>query len=153
MAKAATTAAANSPPPPTDKHPDGTGGGEPAKVLTPKEEREAAYRKATLRHDFEELKPGEYECTGVWFPYHLPDATRNISLGKHMTSITQLSGTCEKIVMQVNGAVRVHMSIVSGPRLPAGSMNYVVFGPGSYSHVEAMPVSPEELGIVKRLPT
>ena len=120
------------------------------KVPQTKEEREAAYRAATLRADLETLKPGDVECTGVWFPdnQRLPNGDRQIILGKSL-SISQLTGRVEKIVREANGCVRLHMDIQSG-NVPAGTRSYVFFGT-NYHYAEAMPSTPEMLGMVHRL--
>src|SRR5688500_5425261 len=84
--------------------------------------------EASRREDLETTGPGEYECTGIWFPVGqmLPNASREVMLGGHISGISALSGRVDKIVMQANGIVRVCMEVTSG-RLPPGTRNYIFF--------------------------
>lgn len=106
--------------------------------------------EASRREELETLAPGEYDLTGVWFPLDqmLPNSSRNFALGG-ILPISSLSGRIDKIVMQVNGAIRVCMEVTSG-RMPGGTRNYLWFSPGSYQYAEAMPVTPAELGTLRR---
>lgn len=106
-----------------------------------------AQRAATIREEWEKLGPGEFDVTGLWMDIGklFPNGQRSAILGG-MWSGSSLSGRVLRIVMMPSGTVRMHVDVTSG-RLPVGSRNYVFFGPGAYSYVEAMPITPKELGI------
>jgi hypothetical protein len=107
--------------------------------------------EASWRTELETVAPGEHECTGLWFPdaRRLPNGNRECMLGGTIGGISSLSGRVDKIVMQVNGAVRICMEVTSG-RLPAGTRNYIFFSPDSYQYVEAAPITPRDLGMLRR---
>lgn len=146
MAKAATatnqTTADNQPPPSPPP--------EPEKALPTKETRAASYRSSLDKADLENLKPGEVECTAVWFPdsARLPNGQRQIILGTSL-SISQLTGRVERIVREPSGCIRLHMDIQSGTR-ESGNRSYLFLGTG-YQYAEAMHTTPEALGMVNRL--